>query len=138
VLLCFDTVLTHPPSCPAFSRMGFAIPPSHGPCTGPPRYYAGSDSCSASPTQQVSPVHSIAFPTSCPQPRHVARRHVPITSCRRSTFSVRLRLEWAGSSLHTAETGSSSYGLSVRLQLLPTPPRGDAIALGYMCGDFTW
>jgi len=36
-----------------------------------------------------------------------------------------------------AETGSSSYGLSVRLRLLPTPPHGDAVAFSYMRGDFT-
>jgi hypothetical protein len=85
----------------------------------------------------------IAFPASRPQPRCAARRHVPITSCRRSTSWVRLRPLWAGSSLHPAESGSLSYGLSVRLRLLPTPSPAfaqlaDAVAFGYMCGDFTW
>ncbi len=42
-----------------------------------------------------------------------------------------LRLESAGSSLRTAESCSSSYGLHVRLRLLPTPPRGDAVTFGY-------
>ena len=86
VLLCFGTILAHPPPCPAFPRMGFATPPSHDPCTRPHRYYAGSDFCCVSPTQQTSPVHSLAVPASRPQPRHAARRHVPITSCRRSTL----------------------------------------------------
>ncbi len=31
--------------------------------------------------------------------------------------------------MHTAETGSLSYGLSFRLRLLSTPPRGDAVTL---------
>lgn len=30
-----------------------------------------------------------------------------------------------------AESGSSSYGPPVRLRLLPTPPRGDAVTFGY-------
>jgi hypothetical protein len=43
-----------------------------------------------------------------------------------------LRLESAGSSLRTAEScSSSSYGLQVRLGLLPTPPHGDAVTFGY-------
>ena len=31
--------------------------------------------------------------------------------------------------MHTAETGSLSYGLFFRLRLLSTPPRGDAVTL---------
>jgi hypothetical protein len=42
-----------------------------------------------------------------------------------------LRLESADSSLRTAESCSSSYGLHVHLQLLPTPPHGDAVTFGY-------
>ena len=42
-----------------------------------------------------------------------------------------LRLESAGSSLRTAESCSSPYGLHVRLRLLPTPPRSDAVTFGY-------
>jgi hypothetical protein len=42
-----------------------------------------------------------------------------------------LRLESAGSSLRTAESCSSSYGLHVRLRLLPTPHHGDAVTIGY-------
>ncbi len=42
-----------------------------------------------------------------------------------------LHLESAGSSLRTAESCSSSYGLHVRLGLLPTPPRGDAVTFDY-------
>ena len=42
-----------------------------------------------------------------------------------------LHLESAGSSHRTAESCSSSYGLHVRLRLLSTPPRGDAVTFGY-------
>lgn len=43
-----------------------------------------------------------------------------------------LRLESASSSLRTAESCSRyCYGLHVRLRLLPTPPRGDAVTVGY-------
>ena len=42
-----------------------------------------------------------------------------------------LRLGRRGSSPHTAESSSSSCGLPVRLQLLSTPPHGDAVTFGY-------
>ena len=43
-----------------------------------------------------------------------------------------LRLASAGSSQRTAESCSQNcYGLHVRLRLLPTPPRGDAVTFGY-------
>jgi len=42
-----------------------------------------------------------------------------------------LRPESAGSSLRTAESCSSSYGLHVRFRLLPTPPHDDAVTFGY-------
>ncbi len=43
-----------------------------------------------------------------------------------------LRLESAGSSLRAAESCSQyCYGLHIRLRLLSTPPRGDAVTFGY-------
>ena len=42
-----------------------------------------------------------------------------------------LHLESGGSSQRTAESCSLSYGLHVRLGLLPTPPHGDAVTFGY-------
>jgi hypothetical protein len=43
-----------------------------------------------------------------------------------------LRLESAGSSPRAAESCSPyGYGLHIRLRLLPTPPRGDAVTFGY-------
>ena len=38
---------------------------------------------------------------------------------------------YAGSPTGLAESGSLSYGLDIHLQLLPTPPRGDAVTIGY-------
>jgi len=46
-----------------------------------------------------------------------------------------LRHEWAGSPQLPAESSSLSYGPTVRLGLLSTPPRGDAVTFGYgVCG----
>ena len=38
---------------------------------------------------------------------------------------------FASSPTGLAESGSLSYGLDVHLQLLPTPPHGDAVTIGY-------
>ena len=49
-----------------------------------------------------------------------------------------LRHGIAGSPQHYAESSSSSYGPTVRLRLLPTPPPGDAVTFGYgavACSD---
>ena len=43
----------------------------------------------------------------------------------------RLRHSLAGSPVRQAESSSLSCGLVVHLLLLPTPPRGDAVAVGY-------
>ena len=50
-------------------------------------------------------------------------------------MALQLRRSLAGSPAHPAETGSSSYRLLFRLQLLPTPPRGDAVTLSYTWRD---
>ncbi|MHC1727982.1 MAG: hypothetical protein AB9866_18595 [Syntrophobacteraceae bacterium] len=42
-----------------------------------------------------------------------------------------LRYSLASSSLRTAESSSSSYGLQVRLRLLSTPPHGDAVTFSF-------
>lgn len=53
----------------------------------------------------------------------------------------RLRQTGEGSPLYKTEIGSYSYGLKIRLALLSTPPRGDAVksdykALTYFGKDF--
>ena len=64
----------------------------------------------------------------------------PTTPCARPSFSqpnttrtvcFRLRHERAGSPPQIAESGSSSYGPTIRLRLLPTPPHDDAVTFGY-------
>jgi hypothetical protein len=47
------------------------------------------------------------------------------------TIGFGLRHPSASSPQHPAESSSSSYGPIIRLRLLPTPPRGDAVTLGY-------
>ena len=93
VLLCSGMDLMHPPSCPAFPWTGFASPSFNGPCIRPQRYYAGSDSCCASPTPQVSPFRPLAFPTSRPQPRYAARSSRAYHLVRPVDLQVRLRLQ---------------------------------------------
>jgi len=50
-------------------------------------------------------------------------------------MALQLRRSLAGSPAHPAETGSSSYRLLVRLQLLSTPPHGDAVSFSYAWRD---
>ena len=71
-----------------------------------------------------------AFPTSRPQTHHDALPSFA-SPCSTGPVVSRLRHKSAGSPRHTAETGSLAYGLSVRLRLLPTPPRGDAVTFGF-------
>ena len=60
------------------------------------------------------------------QPRYRFTRHIPAY---RASFG--LRHENAGSSSHTAESSSLYCGPPVRIQLLSTPPRGDAVTFSY-------
>src|SRR5208282_3119252 len=74
-----------------------------------------------------------AFPTFRPQPLEPS--HGRFVSRLSAGGHSRLRLTLAGSPRSPAESGSSSYGLSVRLQLLPTPPRGDAVTFDFRAND---
>ena len=71
----------------------------------------------------------LAFPPFRSQPRDPSGgRFVS----RLSAFGYsRLRHRLAGSPRVHAESDSFSYGLTFRLQLLPNPPHGDAVAFGY-------
>ena len=82
-------------------------------------------------SRQVSLLHAPCLP-SIPSPTTRWPLHVALTpypSARAACSGLRLLL--AGSSVHYAESCSSSYGLVVHLPLLPTPPRGDAVTVGY-------
>src|SRR5271169_1850016 len=115
--------------CPPLSAAGAAS-----------RYYEGSDSCRDHPPPTGLSAYS-ALPSEHPAPKHVMRPNVAfaVISARSAgpLARSRLRHESAGSPRHAAESGSSSCGLLVRLGLLPTPPRGDAVTSGYMRYDFT-
>ena len=62
---------------------------------------------------------------------HVVRHSIALSAIPACCVTSRLRHFSAGSPLYSAETGSSSYGLTVRLWLLPTPPRDDAVTFSY-------
>ena len=99
----------------------------------PHRYYAGSDSSPArTPGRSLCLLRS-AVRTSRPQPRHGPVRRPLITQCARPRFATQAS-PWVRklAAPQTAEIGFVSCGLLVRLRLLPTPPRGDAVAFGYM------
>ena|SRR5579872_2931728 len=56
----------------------------------------------------------------------------------RPTRFLGLRHEPAGSSQYPAESDSFSYGLTFRFQLLPTPPRSDAVTFSYKGDNLLW
>lgn len=94
------------------------------------QYYGDSDSPPL-PSRRGLPAY-LAKPslTFRPQPRDASRIALSVTFVVRADFRASpwmSRLAIASS----AESGSLSYGLSVRLRLLPTPPRDDAVAFGY-------
>ena len=118
-----------------------------GPITALPCYYGRSDSCppgssalscmnTASVSRQVSLLH-ITQPSMHSVTKHLTRpataSPLPAQRDRLPGLFSRsgLHLESAGSSLRTAESCSSSYGLHVRFRLLPTPPHGDAVTFDY-------
>ena len=73
-----------------------------------------------------------ALPSGHPALNHVVRPHVALAVTSARAVCFRFRLERAGSSSHSAESGSLSYGLSFPLRLLPTPLRSDAVTFGYI------
>jgi hypothetical protein len=127
---------SHPTSClPSLGPVLLPAPPA---AHERHRYYEGSDSRRLLPGDGSPRLLRFAFPGECrafvrtpfrPQPRNPSDgRFVSRLS---AIGSSRLRLYPAGSPRVYAETGSCSYGLAVRLQLLPTPPLGDAVTFGY-------
>lgn len=94
------------------------------------RYYWDSDSCLRSPRRQVSPLATCHFPI-VPSFNHVVRHSIALSATTACCVNSRLRHFSAGSPQYPAETGSSSYGPTVRFRLLPTPPRDDAVTFSY-------
>src|SRR5206468_84208 len=88
--------------------------------------------------RQVSPLTPLAFRTSkTPTTWRTPNIAFSVTSAHpvRNPAVPQLRRSLAGSPAHPAETGSSSYRLFVRLQLLPTPPHDDAVSFSFMRRD---
>jgi hypothetical protein len=116
---------------PGFSWTGVSAASALGRPVANFHYYEGSDSCQRSPPPAGLPAY-LASPSCRSTPNHVMppvdrfTRRTPA-----STVSFRLRHLPAGSPRHPAETGSLSCGPTVRLRLLPAPPRDDAVTFGY-------
>jgi hypothetical protein len=113
------------------------------------RYYEGCDSRAWMGLPLCANFHTAP----CDRPRgslrftHLTFRALRLQSPRRSARSLcHLSCQRRGLPVHhgsglrhstgsspdgTAETSLSSYGLPVRLALLPTPPHGDAVTVGY-------
>ena len=134
---------THPPSCPPSLGAGLlpAPPmPRHNPGThrGIMRTLTPA---TLARTRQLSPLTPPCLPN-IPSPTTSSARTSLSQSPQRVQSELRRAPGFATNEQarrkHTAESGSSSYGLLVRLRLLPTPPRGDAVTFGYTCCDYTW
>ena len=117
------------------------------PVTALHRYYGRSDSCPAAlrllarmntglHPGQVSLIHAHILPDHSVSNHPVAPRRRFLTLPLSATashvaeclgFAIALQARRAC----PAESSSSSYGLVVHLLLLPTPPRGDAVTVGY-------
>src|SRR5271155_2946176 len=80
----------------------------------------------------------LVFRTSNPQPRYGPEcRFRSRLNALGGSCDPGFAMNEQGSPHHPAETGSSSCRLFVRLRLLSTPHRCDAVTFGYMCHDFT-
>jgi hypothetical protein len=96
----------------------------------PGTHYEGSDSCPCHLTDRSPCLSCHNVPAFHLQPRDAPRhRFVRQWSAFRTSFGLRHAL--AGSSLHPAESSSSSCRPLVHLRLLPTPPHGNAVSFGY-------
>ena len=133
--LCPVPFFPHPASClPSLGSVLLAAPlrrrrPPHG-GPAPSRSYEGSDSCRRHPRRQVSPLTPLCRPgIPPPTTRWTPPDALTVTSA--PMVNSRLRHIPASSPIHPAETGSSSYGLPVRLRLLPTPPHSDAVTVDF-------
>jgi hypothetical protein len=111
-----------------------------------PRYYGRSDSWAGGSSCRIAAMNAggprPGLPDSWTRPshrsvaNHLTRPSIALTrypsaywASRFRRFGLRLRLE--GSPSRPAESRSLSYGPMVHLQLLSTPPRGDAVTFGY-------
>jgi hypothetical protein len=111
--------------CPHRFRCSLAIsaPAAH-------RYYDGSDCCSPSPRATALPAYLTHTSQRCAS-NHMGGPHVVLSTKTTHAMCFRLRLLPASSPPHPAESSSLYCAPPVRLRLLPTPPRSDAVTLDY-------
>ncbi len=129
---CLRSVLRTSTFLPPFPQPGFALRTSRG--TRRCGTMRALTPAGLARTRQVSPLTPPCLPN-IPSPTTSSAR----TSLSQSPQRVQSELKPApgfatneqARRKHTAESGSSSYGLLVRLRLLPTPPRDDAVTFGY-------
>ena len=110
-------------------------PPSLGECRGLPSSRTPSSSHSAS-NHRTTPGHRFSFRltgTCLDRSSGTGQSRQSYVSAISVTGYSRLRPSLAGSPGCRAESSSSTCGLAVRLPLLSTPPRGDAVTVGFQC-----
>ena len=94
------------------------------------RYYDGSDSCQASP-RPAALLAYLAHTSQRSASNHKGDPDIALHAISAYPMCFRLRPLLASSPSLPAESSSLSCGPPVRLQLLSTPPRGDAVTFGY-------
>ncbi len=94
------------------------------------RYYDGSDSCQASP-RPAGLLAYLAHTSQRSASNHKGDPDIALHAISAYPMCFRLRLLPASSPSLPAESSSSSCGPPVRLRLLSTPPRSDAVTFGY-------
>jgi hypothetical protein len=128
-----STFLHHfaPPALPGFSATMGALTPARGRACG--LFNLAPSPCNQ-PRRSLHFTH-ITFRALRLQPPRRSTRSLWHLSCQRQGLPAchgsGLRHFTGGSPVGKAESSSSSYGLPVRRALLSTPPRGDAVTLGY-------
>ncbi len=98
--------------------------------SGAVQYYEGSDSWTPSPRSPGLPT-SAALPSDRSTSNHSMLPTIALTTTTAWSVIFRLRHLVEGSPSHAAESSSLSCGPIFHLQLLPTPPHGDAVSFGY-------
>jgi hypothetical protein len=124
-------VFGYQPSCPHFPNAPFCSDAlSHGPTDCSVRGTIGAlTPASVHLTDRSHRLSRLTFPSFRLQSRDVPRYQF-VYHCTVPGVA-RLRLEVASSPLHPAESSSSSYGPTVRLRLLPTLLRSNAVTFSF-------
>ena len=127
-VLCTDPNLSYPLSYPP--SLGLGLLSTLFRHIGAVHYYEGSDSWTLSPQRSGLPTYC-AIPSYRSTSNHSMYPTIALPTTTAWPVSFRFRHLVEGSSLHAAESSSSSCGPTVRLQLLLTPSHDDAITFSY-------